>query len=180
MELRQIRPRLKLSRLGQGPETSKSSNLFLDLRDTTGVQDFSKITRPLNDLTIGYPPLQKNQRRDPKKNVQYRDPKEHFGDQWTKQCQQAFNTLIEKLTSAPVLGFANPNLPYVLTTDASTTGLGAALYQEQEGQMRVIAFASRGLTKSETKYPAHKLEFLALKRAVTGKFSDICMEESSP
>ncbi len=26
------------------------------------VQDFSKITRPLNDLTIGYPPLQKNQR----------------------------------------------------------------------------------------------------------------------
>ncbi len=38
--------------------------------------------------------------------------------------------------------------------------------------MRVIAFASRGLTKSETKYPAHKLEFLALKWAVTSKFSD--------
>ncbi len=79
---------------------------------------------------------------------------------------------MEKLTSAPVLGFADPSLPYVLTTDASTTGLGAALYQEQEGRMRVIAFASRGLTKSETRYPAHKLEFLALKWAVTTKFSD--------
>lgn len=29
--------------------------------------------------------------------------------------------------------------------------------------MRVIAFANRGLTRSEEKYPAHKLEFLALK-----------------
>lgn len=38
--------------------------------------------------------------------------------------------------------------------------------------MRVIAFASRGLTKGETRYPAHKLEFLALKWAVTTKFSD--------
>lgn len=136
------------------------------------VQDFSKITRPLNDLTVGYPPLQKNQRRDPKTSTQYRDPKEQFGDRWTQDCQNSFNTLIEKLTSAPVLGFADPSLPYVLTTDASTIGLGAALYQEQEGQMRAIAFASRGLTKSEMRYPAHKLEFLALKWAVTTKFSD--------
>lgn len=60
----------------------------------------------------------------------------------------------------------------MLHTDASTTGLGAALYQEQDGQMRVIAFASRGLTRSEEKYPAHKLEFLALKWAVTAKFND--------
>ncbi len=80
--------------------------------------------------------------------------------------------IIEKLTSAPVLGFADPKLPYILHTDASTIGLGAALYQRQEGQMRVIAFASRGLTRSETRYPAHKLEFLALKWAVTSKFSD--------
>lgn len=40
-----------------------------------------------------------------------------------------------KPPSAPVLGFAYPRLPYVLHTDASTTGLGVALYQNQEGQM---------------------------------------------
>ncbi|KAJ8356812.1 hypothetical protein SKAU_G00196060 [Synaphobranchus kaupii] len=136
------------------------------------VQDYSKITKPLNDLTAGYPPLQKGNHKEKKKRSQYFDPRESFGDRWTPSCQQAFNTIIEKLTSAPVLGFANPKLPYVLHTDASTTGLGAALYQEQDGQMRVIAFASRGLTKSEAKYPAHKLEFLALKWAVTSKFSD--------
>lgn len=136
------------------------------------IQDFSKMTRPLNDLTIGYPPLQKKQRRDPKKSIQYWDPKEQFGDRWTQEWQRSFNIITEKLTSAPVLGFADPSLPYVLTTDASTTELGAALYQEQDGRMRVIAFTSRGLTRSETKYPVHKLEFLALKWAVTSKFSD--------
>lgn len=46
------------------------------------------------------------------------------------------------------------------------------MYQVQDGQPRVIAFASRGLSKSEMRYPAHKLEFLALKWAVTAKFSD--------
>ncbi len=71
-----------------------------------------------------------------------------------------------------MLGFANPTLPYTLHTDASTTGLGAALYQEQDGESKVIAFASRGLSRSESRYPAHKLEFLALKWAVTEKLSD--------
>lgn len=38
--------------------------------------------------------------------------------------------------------------------------------------MRVIAYASRGLSRSESRYPAHKLEFLALKWSVTEKFHD--------
>lgn len=56
--------------------------------------------------------------------------------------------------------------------DASSVGLGAVLYQEQEGKKRVIAYASRGLRASERNYPAHKLEFLALKWAVSDKFHD--------
>ncbi|KAI4904687.1 hypothetical protein NFI96_006145, partial [Prochilodus magdalenae] len=50
---------------------------------------------------------------------------------WMPACEGAFETIIEKLTTSPVLGFANPKVPYVLYTDASTSGLGAALYQEQ-------------------------------------------------
>ena len=38
--------------------------------------------------------------------------------------------------------------------------------------MRVTAYASRGLSKSESLYPANKLEFLALQWAVTEKFAD--------
>ena len=48
-------------------------------------------------------------------------------------------------------------------TDASLDGLGAVLYQEQNGMERVIAYASRGLRNSEKLHPAHKLEFLCLK-----------------
>jgi hypothetical protein len=55
---------------------------------------------------------------------------------------------------------------------ASMLGLGAVLYQEQDNQKRVIAYASRGLSKSEKNYPVHKLEFLALKWAVTEKVVD--------
>ena len=75
--------------------------------------------------------------------------------------------------SPPVLAYADFTKPFILHTDASTTGLGTALYQLNEnGKERVIAYASRSLTKSERNAPAHKLEFMALKWAVTDKFHD--------
>ena len=43
----------------------------------------------------------------------------------------------------PVLAFADCRIPFVLHTDAYTSGLGAALYQMQDGPMRVVAYASR-------------------------------------
>lgn len=155
------------------PRNLKELRLFLGFAGyyRRFIQDFSKIVKPLNDLTVGYPPLRKGSRLKEDHN-QYFQPSEPFGGRWTDSCQEAFKTIIDKLTTAPVLGFANPKLPYVLHTDASTVGLGAALYQEQDGMMRVIAFASRGLSRSESRYPAHKLEFLALKWAVTDKFCD--------
>ena len=73
---------------------------------------------------------------------------------------------------APVLAYADCSKPFLVHTDASLDGPGAVLYQEQEGKERVIAYASRGLTPSERNYLVHKLEFLALKWAVTDKFHD--------
>uniref|UniRef100_A0A3Q1EKL9 Gypsy retrotransposon integrase-like protein 1 n=1 Tax=Acanthochromis polyacanthus TaxID=80966 RepID=A0A3Q1EKL9_9TELE len=134
------------------------------------IKGYSAIARPLNELTRGYVPTSRS--RKPSNLVQFHDTKQPFGERWSTECQIAFETLIEKLTSSPVLGFADPKLQYILHTDASTTGLGAALYQEQEGQLRVIAYASRGLSASESRYPAHKLEFLALKWSVCEKFHD--------
>ena len=61
----------------------------------------------------------------------------------------------------------------MLHTDASTVGLGAVLYQKQEdGKDRVIAYASHTLNRAEQNYDAHKLEFLALKWAVTDRFRE--------
>ena len=135
------------------------------------VKDYSKIVKPLNDLTGGYPPYRKR-RKVTSCSGGYFNPKEPFADRWTPACKAAFEAIVTKLTSSPILGFANPKIPYILHTDASTSGLGAALYQEQEGEMRVIAYASRGLSPSEKRYPAHKLEFLALKWSVVEKFHD--------
>ena len=75
--------------------------------------------------------------------------------------------------SAPILGYPIIDKPFILHTDASLNGLGAVLYQkDQEGKIRVIAYASRSLSKSERNYAAHRLEFLALKWAITEKFKD--------
>ena len=51
-------------------------------------------------------------------------------------------------------------------------GLGAALYQEQDGIENVISYTSWSLSKSESKYPIHKLEFLSLKWAMTDQFHE--------
>ena len=68
--------------------------------------------------------------------------------------------------------FANFNKPFKLHTDASAIILGAVLYQEQDGKDRVIGFVSRTLFKCESCYPAHNLEFLALKWAVAESFQE--------
>ena len=92
---------------------------------------------------------------------------------WNSECQTAFAALKTKLTHAPVLGFADYNKPFIIETDASHVGLGAVLSQDQEGQRKVIAYASRRLRPSE-KNPRNcssmKLELLALKWVVTEKF----------
>lgn len=136
------------------------------------VRGYSNIVKPLHGLTSGYPPPHKKSSLKQSTDQTYHNLKESVGGRWTPACQRAFEQVVEALTTAPVLGFADLQKPYVLHTDASTSGLGAALYQEQGGQLHVIAYASRGLSRSESRYPAHKLEFLALKWSVAEKFCD--------
>jgi hypothetical protein len=69
--------------------------------------------------------------------------------QWGNEQDIVFETLKQQLISAPILGYANFELPFEIHTDASGTALGAVLYQEQDGFKKVISYASRGLTKSE-------------------------------
>lgn len=93
---------------------------------------------------------------------------------WTDQHQQALEQLIDCLLNPPVLGFPDFTEPFIVHTDASHQGLGAVLYQKQDGKLRVIAYGSRTLTAAEKNYHYHagKLEFLALKWAITDKFRD--------
>lgn len=134
------------------------------------VKDYSKVAFPLNQLLSGYPPNAKRSKK--KQDEAYLNPSEPFGSRWDDKCETAFKELKQRLTKAPVLAFANPQLPYVLHVDASREGLGGVLYQDQGEGLRPVAFISRSLTPSERHYPAHKLEYLALKWAVVDKLHD--------
>ncbi|XP_023190648.1 uncharacterized protein LOC111608786 [Xiphophorus maculatus] len=136
------------------------------------IANYSAIVRPLTDLTKGYPPTQKKQRKNERIVTPYYHPSESFGERWTLECTEAFRKIIQCLTHAPVLAFADPTKPYILHVDASLDGLGAVLNQEHSDGLRPVAFASRKLSQSERNYPVHQLEFLALKWAVVDKFHD--------
>ena len=147
------------------PQNTKDVRKFLGF---TGyyrrfVKGYAALARPLTDLLVGHPTKQKGK----KKKVVAKTP-----FKWGQEEQTSFEAIISHLTSPPVLAYADYSRPFELHTDASCNGLGAVLYQQNDGKKRVIAYASRSLRPSEKNYPAHKLEFLALKWAVVEKFHD--------
>ena len=83
----------------------------------------------------------------------------------------AFQELKLKCMTVPVLTFADFYKPFLLETDASGDGLGTVLSQKQEdGCYHPVTYASRGLKGGELRYHSSKLEFLALKWAITEQF----------
>ena len=100
------------------------------------------------------------------------------GEAWQPEHQEALGDLKSALTSAPTLAFPQYGSPFILEVDGSDRGLGAVLTQEQDGQKRIIAYASRGLRRGEcnkANYSSKKLEFLAMKWAITDKFRDMLL-----
>ena len=78
-----------------------------------------------------------------------------------------------------MLAYPDFSKPFIVEIDASYTGLVAVLSQKQDGKVRVIAYASRGLRGAERNmknYSSMKLELLALKWAVTKKFRKYLLE----
>ena len=65
---------------------------------------------------------------------------------WTKECNDAIFGLKKRLVSSPILDFR----------------LGAVLAQTVDGDERVVAYASRALSRTEKKYCATRRELLAL------------------
>ena len=81
---------------------------------------------------------------------------------WTQECERAFQTAKDSLTSAPVLAYPNNEDHFILDTDASDIALGAALYQVQQGDEKPISFASMTLTPAQRKYCTTRKELLAV------------------
>ncbi|GFU38013.1 transposon Tf2-9 polyprotein [Trichonephila clavipes] len=88
---------------------------------------------------------------------------------WGPEEVEAFNSLKKALTSDPVLGMYDERASTEIHTDASGYGIGAVLVQIQNNVEKVIAYASRTLTKAEKNYSTTERECLAIVWA-TNKF----------
>ena len=120
------------------------------------IKNFARIAKPLNDLISC-------------KNSKLKN----HPIQLTDAALQAFHKLKKKCVTAPVLAFTDLEKPFLLETDASSVGLGAVLQQKQEdGKYHPVTYASKALHGSEKNYHSSKLEFLALKWAVTEQFEE--------
>lgn len=136
------------------------------------IQDFSRIAKPIYELLQVKGRAEEMLKRSKKGKGAQLPSKTPV--QWDDGHQRILEQLIDVLSHPPVLAYPDFELPFVLHTDASEQGLGAVLYQRQEGKLRVIAYGSRTLSPAEKNYNLHsgKLEFLALKWSVCEKFRD--------
>lgn len=146
------------------------------------VPDFSRRAKPLYDMLNTSKSGVTAARPDGKRTSHNRVTEKTSGQApskqvvlWTREHQKVLNDIIDVLVSAPVIAYPDFEKPFHLHIDASNIGLGAVLYQPRDdGKMSVVAFGSRTLTPAEKNYHLHsgKLEFLALKWAVTERFRD--------
>ena len=123
------------------PISMKELRSFLGLANyyRRFIKDYSKITCVLTRLL--------------QKNVEYK---------WTAECQSAFDELKERLTQAPVLAFADYSLQFILTTDASDSGIGGVLSQCFDNVEKPVMFLSRTLNQHEKNYATTHKECLAI------------------
>jgi hypothetical protein len=98
--------------------------------------------------------------------------------EWTEAQGNAFQHLKSKLISRPILQYPDFSNEFILTTDASNSGLGAVLSQGPVGEDLPVAYSSRSLNNAETHYTIREKE-LQLLCGLHNIFDRIYMGEGS-
>ena len=80
---------------------------------------------------------------------------------WEQRQKDSFNQVKQMLVEAPVLALYDPSLPTKVSADSSSYGLGAVLMQRHGEHWKAVAFSSRALTATETRYAQVEKEALA-------------------
>ena len=107
------------------------------------IKDYSKITKPLNQLT----------------------GKEEW--KWGAEQQTTFNTLQKAIMEQPVLAIPVDDEPYRVEADSSDFALGAVLSQWQNDKWHPVAYLSKSLTEAERNYKIYDKELLAIMTALS-------------
>jgi hypothetical protein len=85
---------------------------------------------------------------------------------WTDKCDKALQDLKNKLESPEIMGYPLTDGEFILDCDASGKAIGAVLSQLQDGQEKVIAYASRTMNRAERNYCVTDQELLAVRHFV--------------
>ena len=81
---------------------------------------------------------------------------------WEEKHQETFERIKTALTSAPCLSYPRKEGTFILDADASQVCIGAELSQQQDGQEKVVCYASRVLTPVQRRYCTTRKELLAV------------------
>ncbi|GBG90969.1 hypothetical protein CBR_g51573 [Chara braunii] len=86
---------------------------------------------------------------------------------WCEKCETLFQALKEALVSHPVLRIVDPNLTFVVTTDASQFGIGAVLQQDDGDGLRPLEYYSKRMPNHKVATSTYMRELYALREALT-------------
>jgi hypothetical protein len=81
---------------------------------------------------------------------------------WTPHQQLSFTTLINAITTQPVLVLPRPTGQFCLEANSSNYAIGAVLSQLQDNKWHPIVYLSKALTETQQNYEIYDKEMLAI------------------
>ncbi|KAA8622167.1 hypothetical protein SMACR_10067 [Sordaria macrospora] len=104
------------------------------------IKGFGGIAKPPNDLT--------------KKDTDFI---------WSKECDNAFQTLKQMILDDPILVLPDPDKEFEVETDASDWAIGGQLGQrDEQGRLHPVTFYSKAFRGPELNYPIHGKELMSI------------------
>ena len=139
---------LEKIRTARRPATKKEVRSFLGLANyyRAHIPTFAAVAAPLTDLT---------RKGQPNKI------------RWGQAQEKVFSSLRDSLLKRPILKLPDHSKPFILRTDPSNYGLGAALMQQHDERLYPVAYVSKKLAPAETKYSTLKKGCLGIVWGIT-------------
>ena len=144
--VRPLRSQIETIQKLEPPTTIKGCRSFVGMVKFVSLfcPELQKLLKPIYDLT--------------KKGRQFI---------WGNEQQQAFDEIKHRLQRPPVLHLPDRYGHFQLYSDTSKFATGSALYQIQNGQPRLIAYASKKMPEAAKNYSITELEMCGLAMNIT-------------